>query len=177
MKRFLEGIEERMDFLVEYGFSIKETKKIYKGVDDFFIYPIDTMKALLCLLENYGFSKKQIKNIILRAPKILGHSDGNIIAKLRTIERVMIIRGKNVASGKDDVIVLCCTFPKILSFKPGKNETLDKKIRLHLLIWEDMKEMTKMAVNMIQGNRKTIDRINEMKRKKIEWRKNRNIFR
>lgn len=171
-----ENIVERINFLREYGFNKEEVNRICRQLNDPSLYPIDRMNALCCVLEDYGFSKKQIKNIILSAPKLLGYSTKIIVSKLKTIERPRMIGRKKISPGKNAVIELCCAFPKILFFKPGKNETLDKKIRLHLLIWGDIKEMTKMAMNMIQSNRKTLTRISEMKRKKINWCRNKRLF-
>ncbi|MEM4336040.1 MAG: hypothetical protein QXY61_03475, partial [Candidatus Anstonellales archaeon] len=126
-------------------------------------------------LENYGFSREEVRRIVIGSSAALGNSEESVNSKLRNLEKERTFHNGFVLKfTREEVKKLVLSFPPILGYS---EYNMGWKIRALACVSEGNKEeMLEMGKQWMQSARKTVRRANYLNKNNIEWRHNNKVF-
>jgi len=167
-------IRERQLYLIDYGFSQKEAEYITRKTNHqrLALSPLQSMDGALHALEREGFTKKQVRSIVLKFPNAVTLSAESIrehMMNMRRARKFRVLRKKPALERADplcrtatlrfsrhEASSLVLSFPPMIGFG---THAMGWRIRAMAVITEgDKGEMLEKKGKWMQCPQKTIDR-------------------
>ena len=86
--RSTENIKQKIEDLIEMGYTREEILKMIKEIPAILSYSIDTMKQKRNDLEELGFTKEEVIYMTKKLPALFGYSKENIKQKVEYLRKM-----------------------------------------------------------------------------------------